>query len=520
MNATNLVDRLRDHVLNQPDATVYVSDASAVSFKQLDERANQLAHALLANGVVRGSRVAILSRSQLHSAVLILATMKIGACCVPVNWRLSAQEIRYIVEDATASILVCDSEFLPQVESATIDLGIRLLLTDGATDTAVQIDAWSTGFGTALAPQTIDENDEALHMYSSGTTGRPKGVVLTHRGLMSSCEATTSAWQLDHASVVGHVLPIFHIAGLLMLIFPIYTGCRCVNFREFQPQQLLVSLSEWKISHLLLVPAMIGFLLAQRPERALDFSHLKLIAYGGSPITESVLRAGMAMFGCGFSQICGLTEVCGTVTNLTPEDHLAGDRLLRSAGKPMRHIELRIVDPGTLKDVPNGQVGEIWIRSRRTFKTYWRNPTATADAYPESREATGGWFRSGDAGYSVDGYLYVSDRIKDMVVTGGENVYPAEVENTLMKHPAAADCAIIGVPDATWGESVKACVVLRADAEANAQDLIDFMRSEIAHFKCPRTVDFMPALPRTESGKLLKRTLREPYWRAHERAVN
>ena len=151
MNATNLVDRLRDHVQNQPDATVYVSDASAVSFKQLDERANQLAHALLANGIVRGSRVAILSRSQLHSAVLILATMKIGACCVPVNWRLSAQEIRYIVEDATASIVVCDSEFLPQVESATIDLGTRLLLTDGATDTAAQIDAWSAGFDTTLA---------------------------------------------------------------------------------------------------------------------------------------------------------------------------------------------------------------------------------------------------------------------------------------------------------------------------------------------------------------------------------
>ena len=354
MNATNLVDRLRDHVLHQPNATVYVSGASAVSFTQLNERASQLAHALLANGIVRGSRVAILSRSQLHSAVLILATMKIGACCVPINWRLSAQEIRYIVEDATASIVVCDSQFLPQVETATGGPGTRLLLTDGATDAAAQLDAWSAGFDTALAPQEIDEDDEALHMYSSGTTGRPKGVVLTHRGLMSSCEATTSAWQLDQASVVGHVLPIFHIAGLLMLIFPIYTGCRCVNFREFQPQQLLVSLSEWKISHLLLVPAMIGFLLAQRPEQTLDFSHLKLIPYGGSPITESVLRAGMAMFGCGFSQIYGLTEVCGIVTNLTPEDHMLGDRLLRSAGRSMRHIELRIVDPGTLKDIPDG----------------------------------------------------------------------------------------------------------------------------------------------------------------------
>ena len=214
MNATNLVDRLRDHVQNQPDATVYVSDASAVSFKQLDERANQLAHALLANGVVRGSRVAILSRSQLHSAVLILATMKIGACCVPVNWRLSAQEIRYIVEDATASILVCDSEFLPQVESATIDLGTRLLLTDGATDTAVQIDAWSTGFGTALAPQTIDENDEALHMYSSGTTGRPKGVLVSHRAREVTALTVVVEERLVPEDVVAIVTPLFHVAAL------------------------------------------------------------------------------------------------------------------------------------------------------------------------------------------------------------------------------------------------------------------------------------------------------------------
>jgi acyl-CoA synthetase (AMP-forming)/AMP-acid ligase II len=186
----------------------------------------------------------------------------------------------------------------------------------------------------------------------------------------------------------------------------------------------------------------------------------------------------------------------------------------------MSRIALRIVDPVTLTDMEDGRVGEVWIRSDRSFKEYWRKPEATQDSYPEGRDAAGGWFRSGDAGYLQDGYLFLSDRIKDMIVSGGENIYPAEVENTLMKHPDVADGAVIGVPDPVWGESVKACVVLRPGATASEADLIHFMRTRIAHFKCPKTVDFLAALPRTESGKLLKRELRAPYWAGHERSIH
>jgi acyl-CoA synthetase (AMP-forming)/AMP-acid ligase II len=228
----------------------------------------------------------------------------------------------------------------------------------------------------------------------------------------------------------------------------------------------------------------------------------------------------MEIFGCDFSQIYGLTEATGVVTNLTPEDHRRGAEMLRSAGKALPRTELRIVDPVSLADLEDGRVGEVWIRCDRNFKTYWQKPEATQEAFPQGRDAEGGWFRSGDAGYLQDGYLFLSDRIKDMIVSGGENVYPAEVENTLMKHPDVADGAIIGVPDPKWGEAVKACVVLRTGATATADDLIEFMRMRIAHFKCPKTVDFVTALPRTESGKLLKRELRAPYWAGQSRSIN
>ena len=511
MKESNLIECLEQRANLQPTATVFASDTQSTTFAELHRRTNQLANALVSLDVGPGSRVAILTKSAGDCAQLVLAAMKIGAVCVPVNWRLGVEEIRFAIKDSGARVVVTDAEFSDRVAQASSSDVARVFLTGGG---------WFAGFDDRLAPRAISPDDEAVHIYSSGTTGRPKGVVLTHRGLMSSCQATAHAWALDQDCVLGHVLPTFHIAGLLVLLFPVYVGCRCVTFREFQPDAFLAALSEEKITHVLLVPAMISFLLARPACRTLSFKSLRRMAYAGSPITEPVLQAAMEVFDCDFSQIYGLTEVSGVVTTLTPEDHRGDAHLLRSAGRPMQRAALRIVDPVALADVEEGRVGEVWIRSDRNFKAYWQNPQATQEAYPEGRDADGGWFRSGDAGYLKDGYLFLSDRIKDMIVSGGENIYPAEVENTLMKHPDVADGAVIGVPDPVWGESVKACVVLRPGAAANEAELIAFMRERIAHFKCPKTVDFVPALPRTESGKLLKRDLRAPYWVGHERSIN
>lgn len=499
---------------------VFSSGTQSIAFAEMNRRANQLANALRSRDIGAGSRVAILTKSQVDCALLVFAAMKIGAVCVPVNWRFGVEEIRFVLEDAGARLLVTDAEFSQRVVEAVGSSGASVFVTDGAPAECARLDLWCAGFDDRIAHRAVSPDDEAVHIYSSGTTGRPKGVVLTHRGLMSSCDVTSQAWELDRDAVLGHALPTFHIAGLLMLLFPIYVGCRCVTFREFQPDAFLSSLSEQKITHVLLVPAMISFLLARPASRTLGFGHLRRMAYAGSPITESVLQAAMEAFGCDFSQIYGLTEVSGVVTTLTPEDHRRGAALLRSAGRPMPRTSLRIVDPVALTDMEEGCVGEVWIRSDRNFKEYWAKLEATQEAYPEGRDAKGGWFRSGDAGYLQDGYLFLSDRVKDMIVSGGENIYPAEVENTLMKHPDVADGAVIGVPDPVWGEAVKACVVLHPGATASDADLIDFMRARIAHFKCPKTVDFVAALPRTESGKLLKRDLRAPYWAGHDRAIH
>ncbi len=522
MNESNLIDCLAQRAHLRPQAEVFASgDAQPTTFAELQGRTNQLANALRTLDIGPGSRVAVLSKSPLDCALLVFAAMKIGAVCVPVNWRLGAEEIRFVLEDSGARVLVTDAEFSDRVAQAAGPAGVSIFVTDGAAaERHLRLDLWCASFGDRLANRAVSPDDEAVHIYSSGTTGRPKGVVLTHRGLMSACQATAQAWALDQDSVLGHVLPTFHIAGLLMLLFPVYVGCRCVAFREFQPEAFLTSLSGQKITHVLVVPAMISFLLAQLKSRTLDFGSLRRMAYAGSPITEPVLQAAMEVFACDFSQIYGLTEVSGVVTTLTPEDHRRGAELLRSAGRPMLRTALRIVDPVSLAELEDGRVGEVWIRSDRNFKAYWQKPEATREAYPEGRDADGGWFRSGDAGYLKNGYLFLSDRIKDMIISGGENIYPAEVENTLMKHPDVADGAVIGVPDAVWGESVKACVVLRPGATASEAELIDFMRARIAHFKCPKTVDFVAALPRTESGKLLKRDLRAPYWAGHKRSIH
>lgn len=520
MNESNLIDCLTQQADLQPEAQLFASGTQFISFAEMNRRANQLANALRSLDIGPGSRVAILSKSQVDCALLVFAAMKIGAVCVLVNWRLGAEETRFIIEDACARMLITDAEFSDQVAKAASPSGVSVFVIDGAASGRLRLDLWYASFDDQLAPRAALPDDAAVHIYSSGTTGRPKGVVLTHQGLMSACQATSQSWALDRDAVLGHVLPTFHIAGLLMLLFPVYAGCRCVAFREFQPDAFLSSLSSQKMTHVLLVPAMISFLLARPDSRTLDFSSLQRMAYAGSPITEPVLQAAMQVFGCDFSQIYGLTEVSGVVTTLTPEDHRRGAELLRSAGRPLPRTALRIVDPVTLAHVEDGRVGEVWIRSDRNFKAYWKNAKATQEAYPQGRDAEGGWFRSGDAGYLQDGYLFLSDRIKDLIVSGGENIYPAEVENTLMKHPDVADGAVIGVPDAVWGESVKACVVLRTGATANEAELIDFMRARIAHFKCPKSVDFVAALPRTESGKLLKRDLRAPYWAGHQRSIH
>ena len=317
-------------------------------------------------------------------------------------------------------------------------------------------------------------------------------------------------------------MPLFHIGGGGGATAGMYDGCTTVILRELDPAGLIDLIQNEKITHGFVVPAVLQFMLLMPNMEGADFSSLQVLVYGASPISEETLAACVEKFKpCKFWQAYGLTETTGAVVNLPPEDHDPtgpNKHRLRSCGVAGPGVELRIVADDGVSECATGDVGEIWVRSTQVMKGYWKRPEATAESITED-----GWFKSGDAGYlDADGYLYIHDRVKDMIVSGGENVYPAEVENALMKHEAIADVAVIGVPHEKWGETAKAVVVVAEGHEADddtAQAIIEYSKTQLAKFKCPTSVDWVAALPRNPTGKILKKDLREPYWEGHDRRV-
>lgn len=515
MQDRTLLDGLQRQLRERPDAIAFRNGERKLTFSDVERLSNRIANALAASGVTRDTRVAVLTKHHIETLLLTVAACKLGAVCMPVNWRLAAPEIAYILHNGEAPFLMADAAFVPTVRKADLPGVKTLVCTEAAHDGLPSFAQWyephADRFDGAVQ---ADTHDAALQLYSSGTTGLPKGVVLTHAGLISTSRTVAADWQFDHRHVLGNPLPVFHVAGMTMLLATLYTGIQTSAYSDFDPSAYIRAIGEHGITHTFIVPAMILFMLQVPGVKTGDYSRLQLMAYGGSPITETTLKQAFDAFGCEFLQVYGLTEVSGPGTFLMPADHRTGDsELLRSAGRAAGGARLRIVDPVSFEDLPEGHVGEIWIETVRNLKEYWRNPEATAAAYPEGRNERGGWFRSGDGGFLKNGYLYISDRIKDMILSGGENIYPAEVENVLMRHPGVADGAVIGVPDEVWGEAVKACVVRRAGVALTERELVDFMRENLAHYKCPKSVDFVTELPRNPSGKVLKRMLREPYWR-------
>jgi acyl-CoA synthetase (AMP-forming)/AMP-acid ligase II len=518
----NLISVVRNVIAQKPDAVTYRTPARNWTVREIGEASDRVAQGLKALGIGPGDRVAALTKHTTECILLTLAACKLGAVFMPVNWRLAAPEVEFIVNDGKARFLMVDAAFVPTVQKGAYP-GIQLML---ATDRAEGLESfhdWLARFEPLGNHHEAAPGETALQLYSSGTTGLPKGVELTHANLLLPRTVFRDVWGFQGGkSVMFNALPSFHIAGIELALLTLLLGGETVLQPDFDPQKILPAIGEHRITHLFLVPAMIMVLVNTPGADQADYSSLECIAYGAAPISEKVLLDAMRVFGCGFLQVYGLTETTGAVTYLPAEDHDPnGPRahLLRSAGKALPGVELRIVNASG-KDVPDGEVGEVWIRTVQNMKGYWNNPKATREVFPEGQPADGGWFRSGDAGYLRESYLYIHDRIKDMIISGGENIYPAEVENALMKHPAVADVAVIGVPDAKWGESVKACVVLKPAATAGAGEIIAFAREQIAHYKCPKTIDFLPALPRNPSGKLLKYQLRKPYWEGLERKVN
>ncbi len=445
--------------------------------------------------------------------ILWLGALKAGACLNPVNWRLAPPEVAFILKDAGAKLLVCGEDYaevaaaiLPETDISTV------IHFESGHSVWPDFRGWIAGHPAQDPMLTASPDDDVIQLYTSGTTGLPKGVQLTEASYATVFDSASRTWaHFEPSDWVLVVMPLFHVAGTNMGLLGLYQGAHCVVMREADPGRVLQLLEQHKVRQVLLVPALINMVLQHPACAESDLSSMEKLYYGASPISEEVLRRAQARFGCGLTQLYGLTETNGLGTNLTPEAHEEGR--LRACGKPSLGVEIRVRAED--RDAGVGEVGEVQIRSAAVMKGYWNRPDATAAAIDAD-----GWFATGDAGYvDADGYLYIHDRVKDMIVSGGENVYPAEVENALFSHPAIADAAVIGVPDERWGEAVKAIVVLKDGAPADPAAIIAHCRGKIAGYKIPKSVEFIAALPRNPSGKVLRLELRKPYWEGLGRMV-
>ncbi len=505
---------VREFSVRTPDAPAVSFEGVTLSFSQLDERSSRVANALAADGVGKGDRVAVLSKNTPEFFDLAFGCNKIGAILIGLNWRLAPPEISTIIADATPLVIVVgpDQRHLLETDSS---VGPPPLVIEFGEE----FDSWRDG-GSADDPGNVGAPDDvALLLYTSGTTGVPKGVMLTNAGMSFTPRLGAEVWGMSAASVNLVAMPLFHIGGIGYGLSTMSLGGHTVVMREFDTTAIIETIATYGVTHSFFVPAAIQALLSTPGVESADLSSLELLSYGASPIGDTLLRKAIAVFGCGFSQAYGMTETSGTVVALDPDEHDPdGDRshLLRSCGRALPWVELRVIDPDDLDDVEVGEVGEIWLRSGMVTAGYWNKPEATAEAI-----VGGGWLRTGDAAYQDDaGYVFLFDRFKDMIVSGGENIYPAEVENAMADHAAVAEVAVIGVPDERWGETPKAIVVLRPGSAATASALIEFTRTRLAKFKCPTSVEFADALPRNASGKVLKKELRQVHWQGQDRSVN
>jgi acyl-CoA synthetase (AMP-forming)/AMP-acid ligase II len=513
-----VADIVRHHAASRPDKTALVFKGHETSYKELDHHANKVANGLINEDLRPQARMALFDKNTDVYFEILFGAAKSNTVLVPVNWRLAAPEVSYIINDAMAEILFVGESFFPVIEQIRDELTTvkKIITLSGSHDGWEDYETWRDRQTDGDPLAEAESDDVAVQMYTSGTTGHPKGVMLTNNNLLHLVPAAIREWGGWSEEDVNLVcMPLFHIGGTGWGLMGLYIGCKNVVLGDLIPAEMLRLIAEQRINKAFLVPALILFLL-QTPEiKETDISSMELIVYGASPIPLDLLRSAMQTFKCDFAQVYGLTETTGAFTWLPPADHDPnGNERMRSCGKPMSVVEVRVIDADG-NAMPAGEVGEIILRSPQTMKGYWNLPDATANAI------RGEWFYTGDAGYfDEDGYLYIHDRIKDMIITGGENVYPAEVESMLFGHPAIADVAVIGVPDAKWGEAVKAIVVKKPGVEVSAQDIIAFAREHIAHYKAPTSVDFAESLPRNPSGKILKRQLREPYWANRGRQVN
>jgi fatty-acyl-CoA synthase len=499
-------DWLGKRELLTPDRLALVDDGTGrrYTYRQLNERANRLAHALRHRlGVHKGDRVAVLAKNRIEYLDALFATGKLGAILVPLNWRLAAPELAYMLNDSGTRILIAGSEFSATVYELRTQTPFEslIVLGDGKGDGLSYDDLLARAEADPVTEE-VDLEDPHLILYTSGTTGRPKGAVLPHRVLAWNSLNTNVGWELraDDVSIIH--TPLFHTGGINVLTIPIlHAGGTIVLMREWEPQRCLELIERERVTVFFAVPTMFQMLLDAPNFGRTDLSCVRFFISGGAPCPVPLIEAFQSR-GIPFRQGYGLTEVSVNCFTLNAEDAI---RKVGSVGRPMIHLDARLVDADG-RDVAPGQVGELWLRGPTVCAGYWQNPEATAVSI------TDGWFHTGDlARMDAEGYYYIVDRKKDMYISGGENVYPAEVEGVIHEHPAVAECSVIGVRDERWGEVGRALVVLRPSSALTEAELLEHCRRRLGRYKVPQSVLFLPELPHNSSGKVLKPVLRERY---------
>ncbi|MGE2724522.1 long-chain-fatty-acid--CoA ligase [Mycolicibacterium pulveris] len=501
----------------KPDAEAMTYLDRTWTWAQWNDRVRRLAGALTERGITRGDVVAFLDKNHPAGVELTLAAASLGAANALINFRLAADELDYVLNDSDAKLLIVGTELKPAIEKIRdklTNIEHIIELTPEGSD-GDEYEAMLAAATPVNRSADVEPDDVCIIMYSSGTTGRPKGVELTQANIIAHTVNAHEGFEFGEGDKSMVSMPLFHVGGSSYVQFGLYDGVPSVMTREVDGAALAGAILQGA-NRTFLVPAVLAKVLESGEDAVKLFAALKTFAYGASPMPLPLLRQALKAWpDTEFMQVYGLTEVCGVISHLLPEAHRDPGReeRLSSAGTLVPNAELRVVDPDTLEDVPTGQQGELWFRTPQLMKGYHNKPEATAEAITPD-----GWFRTGDVGHVDEGgYIFVEDRLKDMIISGGENIYSIEVERVLAEHPAVGDVAVIGVPDEKWGEVVKAVVSL--EGSATPDELIAWCRERLAGYKCPKSVDITDELPRNPTGKILKKELRKPYWEGRDRAT-